>query len=78
MSILGSEENKLTQSTVEAAIKISTIPGFTMNRNVWINIYPGSSHNYLEWFKRFWTALQTLFPSDGTPQMPRSHTETME
>ncbi|CAG2209050.1 unnamed protein product [Mytilus edulis] len=41
----GSEENKLTQSTVEAAIKISKIPGFTMNRNVWINIYPGSSLN---------------------------------
>ncbi|XP_052082610.1 uncharacterized protein LOC127720180 [Mytilus californianus] len=74
----GSEENKLTQSTVEAAIKISKIPGFTTNHNVWINIYPGSSHNYLEWFKRFWTALQTLLPSDGTPQMPRSHTETME
>lgn len=34
MSILGSEENKLTQSTVEAAIEISKIPGFTMNRNV--------------------------------------------
>lgn len=76
----GSEESaspyKLTQSTVEAAKMISKIPGFTINRNVWVNIYPGASHNFLEWFSRFWTVCQTLLPSDGAPQIPRSHTET--
>ncbi|CAC5383358.1 unnamed protein product [Mytilus coruscus] len=67
---------KLTQSTVEAAKIISKIPGFTMNRNVWVNIYPGTSHNFLEWFNRFWTVCQTLLPSGGAPQIPRSYTET--
>ncbi|CAC5361585.1 unnamed protein product [Mytilus coruscus] len=77
----GSKESenpyRLTQSTVEAAKMISKIPGFTMNRNVWVNIYPGLSHSFLEWFSRIWTVLQTLLPytSDGAPQMPISHTE---
>ncbi|CAC5400647.1 unnamed protein product [Mytilus coruscus] len=58
----GSEETvspyRLTQSTVEAAKMISNISGFTMNRNVWVNIYPGASHTVLEWFSRFWTVTQ--------------------
>ncbi|CAC5361582.1 unnamed protein product [Mytilus coruscus] len=74
----GSEETvspyRLTQSTVEAAKMISNISGFTMNRNVWVNIYPGASHTVLEWFSRFWTVCQTLLPSDGAPQIPQSHT----
>ncbi|VDI41424.1 Hypothetical predicted protein [Mytilus galloprovincialis] len=75
----GSEESaspyKLTQSTVEAAEMISNTPGFTINHNVWVNIYPGSSHTGLEWFSRIWSAFETLLPSEGAPEMPQSHTE---
>ncbi|XP_063415131.1 uncharacterized protein LOC134697045 [Mytilus trossulus] len=75
----GSEETvspyKLTQSTVETAKRISNTPGFTMNHNVWVNIYPGETHTVLSWFSRFWTVCQTLLPSEGAPQMPRIHTD---
>lgn len=69
----GSEEShspyRLTQSTVEAGLVMSKMPFFELDRNIWINIYPDAGHDFKQWSLRFWTALTTLIPPDGSPRI---------
>ena len=60
----------LTQSTVEAAELMATNNRLSLNHNLWLHIAPGSDHSSVEYLKRLWLALGTIYKAPGDPAMP--------
>jgi hypothetical protein len=59
------------QVAIETAEYLDTLDYFTMNKNLWVNIFPDEHHSYYYWFKRAWRALSVLLPAPGSPRMPQ-------
>lgn len=69
----GAEANEpymTKQVAIETAEYLDTLDFFTMNKNLWVHIFPGEHHSYYSWMRRAWKALVTLLPAEGSPRMP--------
>ncbi|XP_053379134.1 uncharacterized protein LOC123527158 [Mercenaria mercenaria] len=70
----GAEANEpymTKQVAIETAEYLDSMDYFTMNKNLWVHIFPGEHHSYYSWMKRAWRAMSVLLPAPGSPAMPQ-------